>query len=197
MAKSEGNFFTVQDLVDKGHDPLAIRYVLLSTHYRQQLNFTMDGLEAAKAAITRLRDFKSNVENASGSGDENAVKDALDKAVAGFEKGLDNDLNISPSLAAIFDFVRDINSIVAKNGLSERQKETVLEVLRKFDSVLGVVFVEDTGIDVEIEEMIQNRLDAKKNKDYQTADEIRQELLSNGIILEDTPTGTKWKRKIQ
>ncbi len=197
MSKSEGNYYTVQDLTDKGHDPLAVRYVLLSTHYRQQLNFTMDGLEAAKAAITRLRDFKSNVQNTSGTGDNKAVKAALDKAVSGFDEGLDNDLNISPSLAAIFDFVRDINSIVAKNGLSEDQKKSVLETLRKFDSVLGVIFVEDTGIDDEIEEMIQKRLDAKQNKDYQTADNIRKELLSKGIILEDTPTGTKWKRKIK
>jgi len=197
MSKSEGNYYTVQDLTDKGHDPLAVRYVLLSTHYRQQLNFTMDGLEAAKAAITRLRDFKSNVQNTSGTGDNKAVKAALDKAVSGFDEGLDNDLNISPSLAAIFDFVRDINSIVAKNGLSEDQKKSVLETLRKFDSVLGVIFVEDTGIDSEIEEMIQKRLDAKQNKDYQTADNIRKELLSKGIILEDTPTGTKWKRKIK
>lgn len=196
MAKSEGNFFTVQDLVDQGHDPLAIRFVLLSTHYRQQLNFTMDGLEAAKASITRLRDFKSNVESASGTGDTAAVKDAIDKAVKGFEDGLDNDLNISPSIAAVFDFVRDINSVIADKGLSAPEKESVLETLERFDGVLGVIFVAEAGIDTEIDEMIQKRLQARKNKDFQMADKIRDELLAKGIILEDTPSGTKWKRKI-
>ncbi len=196
MAKSEGNVVTVQDLVEQGHDPLAVRYVLLSTHYRQQLNFTMDGLEAAKAAITRLRDFKSNVESASGSSDNKAVSVAIDKAIKGFEEGLDNDLNISPSIAAVFDFVREINSIVADKGLSDSERESVLETLRKFDSVLGVIFVDESALDSEIEEMIQKRLDARKNKDFQTADKIRDDLLAKGIILEDTPSGTKWKRKI-
>jgi cysteinyl-tRNA synthetase len=199
MAKSEGNYYTVQDLVDLGHNPMAIRYVLLSTHYRQQLNFTMDGLEAAKAAITRLRDFKSNVESASGQGDAETVKAIIEKAVKGFDEGLDNDLNISPSLGALFDFVREINSVIADKGLSDAEKESVLDILRKFDIVLGVIFVDEGEIDTEIEDLIQKRLDAKKNKDFQTADKIRDDLLAKGIILEDTPTGTKWKwkRKIQ
>jgi len=196
MAKSEGNIVTVQELTEQGHDPLAVRYVLLSTHYRQQLNFTMDGLEAAKAAITRLRDFKSNVQSASGSGSNKSVNEAIEKAVNGFEEGLDNDLNISPSIAAVFDFVREINSVIADKGLSESEKESVLETLRKFDGVLGVIFVDESGLDAEVEEMIQKRLEARKNKDFQTADKIRDDLLSKGIILEDTPTGTKWKRKI-
>jgi cysteinyl-tRNA synthetase len=196
MAKSEGNYYTVQDLVDQGHDRFAIRFVLLSTHYRQQLNFTIEGLEAAKAAITRLRDFKSNVESASGSGDAETVKAVIEKAMTGFEEGLDNDLNISPSLGAVFDFVREINSVIADKGLSESERDFVLDTLRKFDMVLGVIFVDEGEIDVEIENMIQKRLDAKKNKDFQTADKIREDLLNKGIILEDTPTGTKWKRKI-
>ena len=196
MAKSDGNIVTVKELTEQGHDPLAVRFVLLSTHYRQQLSFTMDGLEAAKAALTRLRDFKSNVESASGSGDNTAVSEAIDKAVKGFEEGLDNDLNISPSIAAVFDFVRDINSVVADNGLSAPEKESVLETLKRFDGVLGVIFIDESGLDAEIEEMIQKRLDARKNKDFQTADKIRDDLLSKGIILEDTPSGTKWKRKI-
>jgi cysteinyl-tRNA synthetase len=196
MSKSEGNYYTVQDLVDQGHDRFAIRFVLLSTHYRQQLNFTIEGLEAAKAAITRLRDFKSNVESASGSGDAETVKAVIEKAMTGFEEGLDNDLNISPSLGAVFDFVREINSVIADKGLSESERDFVLDTLRKFDMVLGVIFVDEGEIDVEIENMIQKRLDAKKNKDFQTADKIREDLLNKGIILEDTPTGTKWKRKI-
>ncbi|MEE8418011.1 MAG: cysteine--tRNA ligase, partial [candidate division Zixibacteria bacterium] len=196
MAKSEGNFFTVEDLVSQGHNPLAIRYVLLATHYRQQLNFTMEGLDAAKAAITRLKDFRSTVEDAGAGPDSNAVKAAIAKAVNGFEAGLDDDLNMSPSLAAVFDFVREINAVVADSGLSEVDQRTVLDTLRKFDSVLGVIFTGDELIDENIEKLIEKRIDARRNKDFALADKIRADLLERGIILEDTSTGTKWKQKI-
>ncbi len=196
MAKSEGNFFTVEDLVSQSHNPLAIRYVLLATHYRQQLNFTMEGLEAAKAAITRLKDFRSTVEDAGAGPDSNAVKAAIAKAVNGFEAGLDDDLNMSPSLAAVFDFVREINAVVADSGLSEVDQKTVLDTLRKFDSVLGVIFTGDELIDESIEKLIEKRNNARREKDFALADKIRADLLEGGIILEDTSTGTKWKQKI-
>jgi cysteinyl-tRNA synthetase len=196
MAKSEGNYYTVQDLVEKGHNPLAIRYVLMATHYRQQLNFTMDGLEAAKAAITRLRDFQSNVEGATEGEDNPDVSSAVDRAVKGFEAGLDDDLNISPSLAAVFDFVREINAVVAEKGLSPFDKNAILDTLRRFDIVLGVVFTAQEEVDQEIEDLIKQRTEAKEKRDFATADKIRADLLERGIILEDTPAGTKWKRKI-
>jgi cysteinyl-tRNA synthetase len=196
MAKSEGNYFTVEDLVNQGHNPLAIRYVLLATQYRQQLNFTMEGLEAAKAAITRLKDFKSTVEDAEGESDSNTVEAAIHKAVKGFEAGLDDDLNISPSLAAVFDFVREINAVVADGGLSGADRKTVLDTLKKFDSVLGVIFTGDELIDEDIENLIKKRNDARQGKNFALADKIRADLLEQGIILEDTSTGTKWKRKI-
>jgi cysteinyl-tRNA synthetase len=196
MAKSEGNDFTVEDLVSQGHNPLAIRYVLLATHYRQQLNFTMDGMEAAKAAITRLKDFKSIVENAKAGRTNEAVKTAIDKAVEGFEASLDDDLNISPSLAAVFDFVREINAVVAEDGLSETDQKAVLDTLKKFDSVLGVIYTGEELIDKDIEALIEKRNAARREKDFALADKIRADLLERGIILEDTAAGTKWKRKI-
>lgn len=196
MSKSEGNYYTIGDLVSEGHNPAAIRYLLLATHYRQQLNFTMEGLEASKAAITRLRDFRSSVEASGGGSDNPAVRKAMEKAVAGFEAGLDDDLNISPSLAAVFDYVRDINAIVAEEGLSDSDRDAAVKVLKRFDSVLGVVYIEEKKIDDEIEKMIDKRTEAKKRRDFATADAIRSDLLDRGIILEDTPSGTKWKRKI-
>jgi cysteinyl-tRNA synthetase len=196
MAKSEGNYYTVQDLVEKGHNPQAIRYVLMATHYRQQLNFTMDGLEAAKAAITRLRDFGSNVEGTNDGEDNTDVSSAIEKAVKGFEAGLDDDLNISPSLAAVFDFVREINAIVAEKGLSPSDKNAILDTLKRFDMVLGVVFTDEEEVDQEIEDLIRQRTEAKGKRDFAKADKIRSDLLGRGIILEDTPAGTKWKRKI-
>ncbi len=196
MAKSEGNFFTVDDLVNKGHNPIAIRYLLISTHYRQQLNFTLDGLEAAKNAITRLRDFRMNLENARPGHDNPAVKESIQKAVAGFEAGLDDDLNISPSLAAVFDYVREINAVIAEQGMSEPDKSDALQALKRFDSVLGVIFVKEEQGDERIDRLIAERTAAKKIRDFKKADQIRADLLAEGIILEDTPAGTVWKRKI-
>ncbi len=182
--------------MQNGHNPAAVRYLLLATHYRQQLNFTRDGLEAAKASITRLRDFRSNIENARSGPDSGPVKIAVNKAIDGFEAGMDDDLNISPALAAVFDFVRDINAAAASDGLSESDRELVLAILRRFDSVLGIIFQRDERIDEDIEKLINKRIEAKKKKDFAAADSIRSDLLSRGIILEDTPSGTKWKRKV-
>jgi len=196
MAKSEGNFFVIEDLVRQGHNPIAIRYLLMSTHYRQQLNFTMEALEASKAAVTRLRDFRSNVESARNGPDSGAVKDAITKAVQSFEDAMDDDLNISPALAAVFDFVREINAVVAELGLSEDDKSAVLKTTQRFDSVLGVIFARHEEIDERIERLINERIEAKKTRDYERADKIRADLLEEGIVLEDTPGGTKWKRKI-
>jgi len=196
MSKSEGNFYTVEDLVEMGHNPIAIRYLLMSTHYRQQLNFTMEGLEAAKAAITRLRDFRFNIEGARLGQDSDAVAASIKRAVEGFESGMDDDLNMSPSLAAIFDFVREINAVAAEQGLSEIDRKKVLETLGRFDSVLGVIYIKEQGIDERVERLIKERIEAKKARDFRTADKIRADLLEEGIILEDTPAGIKWKRKV-
>jgi cysteinyl-tRNA synthetase len=196
MSKSEGNYFTIEDLVSKGHNPYAIRYLLMSTHYRQPLNFTFDGLEAAKSAITRLRDFRSNIENAKPGADNPAVTESISKAVSGFETGMDDDLNMSPALASIFDFVREINGIAADNGLSQKDRDAILHTLKRFDSVLGVIYAKEDQIDERIEQLINDRNQAKKSRDFKKADQIRADLLAEGILLEDTPSGTKWKRKI-
>jgi cysteinyl-tRNA synthetase len=196
MAKSEGNFLTVDDLVNKGANPIAVRYLLMATHYRQQLNFTFVGLEGAKGAITRLRDFHSNVESAKPGPESEFVKDSIARAKATFETSLDDDLNISPALAAVFDFVREINGVAAESGLSESDRKAVLETLQRFDSVLGVIYVAEESIDERVEKLIQQRIEARKARDFKAADRIRSDLLDEGIILEDSPAGTKWKRKV-
>jgi cysteinyl-tRNA synthetase len=226
MAKSEHNFFTLQDIVDRGENLSAIRYLLISTYYRQQLNFTFDGLVAAKNAITRLRDFRGSVVEAKEFRDCEKVEAAILKAKSGFEAALDDDLNISPALAALFDFVREINSIIAQQGLSQNDKTKILSLLKNFNSVLGIkeidgvairpepasirfsvgddVFViigetwsKDFGIsEEEFKRMINNRRDARKRKDFAESDRIRDQLLAMGIILEDTPSGVRWKRKL-
>lgn len=202
MAKSEGNYYTIQDLVNRGENLSAVRYLLLSTHYRQQLNFTFEALDAAKNAITRLRDFRDVISDArqdkSGIGHgknpkvETVTKTALDR----FETSLDDDLNISPALAAVFDFVKEINVIREKSPLSAVDADLVEETLKKFDSVLGVIYIAEETLDEEIERLVERRNQARQNKDFTEADRIRDELVRRGIILEDTPTGTHWKRKL-
>jgi len=196
MAKSLGNFFTLRDILDKGYSPLAIRYLLISTHYRMQLNFTFDGLDAARNGLERYNDFIDNLADVSGDKDGGEADGYIEKARKGFDESLDDDLNISAALGIVFDFIRDINRLKAEGKLSKAESERVLETMNGFDSVLGFRKKEEASLDAEIEAKIQARIDARKSKNWAEADRIRDELLEQGIILEDTPTGTKWKRKI-
>jgi len=196
MAKSEGNYFTVQDLVDKGENLSAVRYLLLSTYYRQQLNFTFDGLSAAKNAITRLRDFRDAIESGVGTETNPEIESIAKKAAEKFETALDDDLNISPALAAVYDFVREANAAREKNGLSIADAEILKQTLKRFDSVLGVIYVKEQALDSDIEKLIELRQAARKSKNFAESDRIRDQLLAMGIILEDTPQGVRWKRKL-
>ena len=196
MAKSEGNYYTIQNLVDKGVNLAAVRYLLLATHYRQQLNFTFEALEAAKNAITRLRDFRDIVQSYSGDIRNPQVNSIAEKSLGKFEAALDDDLNISPALAAVFDFVKEINVEREKNPLSETDALIVQDILKKFDSVLGVIYTAEETLDADVEKLIEKRNEARKNKDFAESDRIRDQLLEMGIILEDSPSGTRWKRKL-
>ncbi len=196
MSKSFGNFYTLRQILDKGYPALAVRYVLMSTHYRQQLNFTFDSLEAAKAAIERLWDFKDNVGSIKGKEDNPEVDKYIQTARDKFEKAMDDDLNVSPALAAVFDFVRDVNRLIHEKKISAADGSKVLDAMRDFDSVFAIMEKDVDDIDAEIEQLIQKRLDARKNRDFETADKIRDDLLERGIVLEDSPEGTKWKRKL-
>jgi len=194
MSKSLGNFYTLRDIIEKGYSGLVVRYLLMATHYRQQLNFTFQGLDAARNALERYNDFIVNLENFSGGQSNGTALGILEKTKTAFEDALDDDLNISAALAVIFDFIRDINRLKADNNLSEDEKIKALETIRKFDTVLNFTYKAET-IDEEVENLIKQRTEAKKNKDFATADKIRDDLLAQGIILEDTPQGVRWKRK--
>lgn len=196
MAKSLNNFFTLRQVLEKGYSALAVRYALISTHYRQQLNFSFERIEAAANALERYTDFYHNLVDYPG-GESSGEADAfINKLLSGFEAALDDDLNISAALAEVFDFIRDINRLKAENKLSAEERDRALGALKKIDAVLDFLPRADEGIDRGIEDLIQKRVEAKKRRDFAAADKIRDELLQKGIILEDTPTGTKWKRKI-
>jgi cysteinyl-tRNA synthetase len=195
MAKRWGNYYTLRDLTAKGYDPKAIRYLLISTHYRQQLNFTFEGLEAAKSTLERLTNFVRRLLDVDGKGSGEKLKPLIDSVRRGFEEAMDDDLNISVALASLFDFVREVNNLLSGNMLSKKEAEEVYNLMLRFDNVLGVVgqVKEKEKLPEGAEELIRKREDERKAGHWKEADKIREELKAMGVIIEDTAQGTKWK----
>jgi len=195
MSKSLGNFFTLRDLLAKKYSPQAIRYLLLSVHYRKQLNFTTDGLHQADASIRRLEDFVTRMkEKADDSNASPAFAVEVEKARTDFREALDDDLNISAALAAVFEFVRSTYQKSDQNALSGGDARAAMEYIREVDSVIGVMKGEPEIVDEEIAKRIQDRQAARARRDFAEADRIRDWLMSCGIQLEDTREGVRWKR---
>jgi len=197
MSKSKGNFFTFRDLRDQGYSPLAIRYLLLSVPYRHQLNFTFEGLQGAESTIERLRNFRRLVTDArTKDGSDQAVSDVVGKSLTDFESAMDDDFNTSAALAAVHNLVREINTILAADGLKTQDRSAVLDAIAKFDFVLGIFDKDENGtLDAEVETLVEERQEARRRRDFTRSDEIRDLLVEKGIILEDTKDGVRWKRK--
>lgn len=195
MAKRLGNYFTVKDLTAKGHDPRAIRYLMLSTHYRQQLNFTFEGLEAAKNTLERLTNFARRLLDATGSGGDEDLRLLADRFQISFEEAMDDDLNINIALVALFDFVRDVNNYLDKNRVSSQEAKRIYSLIMKLDRVLGVIgeVGRQEKLPKEAEELIRKREEARQARDWTEADKLREQLKSMGVIIEDTAQGLKWR----
>jgi cysteinyl-tRNA synthetase len=199
MSKSLGNYFTLRDILEKGYQPEAIRFLLASVPYRKSLNFTFDGLKSAATAIDRLRNFKLRLETdkfPEGSNDQLLARTtAADNA---FADSLNDDLNTAEALAAVFEYVRDANSAMDSGEFRAANVPSALAFLTRFDSIFAILkpTAQDGQLsDAAVEALIQERDAAKKAKNFARADQIRQELLGQGIILEDTKSGVRWKRK--
>jgi cysteinyl-tRNA synthetase len=195
MAKKFGNFYTLRDLLKRGYDPIAIRFLLLSTHYRAQLNFTFEGLDAAHAAVERLRNFVRRLRDANGAGSGGRVAELASKMQADFGCAMDDDLNISVALGALFDFVREVNALLDAGVVSRHEADEVGALMRGFDGVLGVigeVKMEET-LPKEAEELIKRREEARKAQDWARADALRLKLREMGVVVEDTPQGVRWR----
>jgi cysteinyl-tRNA synthetase len=197
MSKSKGNFFTFRDLREQGYSALAIRYLLLSVPTRKQLNFTFEGLQGAESTVERLRNFRSLVSDAKTSkGSDPEVAAMVVRALTDFESSMDDDFNTAAALAAIHDMVREINTVISGPGLKSEDRDAVLEAIATFDSVLGIFGREESvSLDAEIEALVEERQEARRNRDFARSDEIRDVLAEKGIILEDTKDGVRWKRK--
>jgi cysteinyl-tRNA synthetase len=192
MSKSLGNFYTLRDLLDHGFKPKGLRYALLSIHYRQPLNFTFDGLHAAEQAVQRLVDFMQHVPTAQGTGFE--VQPLLATTQQRFEEALDDDLNISGALGAIFEMVREVNRAIAQQQLSATDAEQVLALMRRFDTVLGLLSEESVSLDQEAEALMMERQQARQARDFARADALRTALRERGYVIDDTPQGPRLKR---
>jgi len=191
MSKSLGNFFTLRDILKKGYDPMAVRYLLLSTHYRQKLNFTFKGLDAAKKAVDKLNNFIFVLRGMNCSEDVGNIDELLKEAKAAFSLKMDDDLNISESLAVVFDFMGDIN----KMRLSEKDASKVIDFMKEIDSVLGVISFEvKEKISKDIKKLIDEREEARNKKDFSKADKIRDELKKEGIEVTDTEDGPRVRK---
>ncbi len=197
MAKRFGNFYTLRDLLAKGYDPIVIRYLLLSTHYRQQFNFTFDGLEAAKGAVERLRNFVRRIHEADGKGCGERIAALTEKLEACFVGSMDDDLNINIALASLFDFIREANNMLDANMVSKEEAEKIGGLMMQFDSVLGVIGEVEMqeALPEDIEALVQKREQARKAKNWKEADEIRAQLKEMGIVIEDTAQGVRWRKE--
>ncbi|MEE9525673.1 MAG: cysteine--tRNA ligase [Candidatus Woesearchaeota archaeon] len=191
MSKSLGNFYTLRDLLKKGYNPMAIRYELLATHYRSKMDFREENLGKIPDTLQKFYDFLDKLEEVSGKG-VSEVNNMIDVAKGNFEKAMDNDLNVSGGLAAIFEFMTSVNKVM--DSLNAANAKAIIKLMKEFDSVLGVMAHEKVEIDDEIEALVQEREKARTKKDFEKADSIRDKLKEKGIILEDTPQGVRWKK---
>lgn len=195
MSKSLGNFFTVRDVAEKyGYEP--IRYLMISSQYRGPINYSVDIIEQSRNALDRLYNCRDNLDFALKSAEDgDSSADFCDKWRDLFINAMEDDLNTADALAAVFGLVRDINTAIAEST-SKQSLARCADTFDELTGVLGLVYNRKTqSLDGEIEALIEKRTEARKNRDFKTADEIRDKLKSMGIILEDTKDGVKWTRQ--
>ncbi len=196
MSKSLGNFYTLRDLLEKGYSGEEVRYLLLSTHYRSQLNFTFESLNAARASLARIEALVTRLKGIDERPKNRAhIFDLLETAEKTFKASLEDDMNISSALAVLFDLIRDLNFACDKKQVGKHEARAALNLFSKWDTVLGVLPLNKTeAIPEEMRKLLTKRQEARKNKDFALSDQIRDEILSKGYLIEDTQKGPRLKK---
>ena len=203
MSKSLGNTYTLPELTER-FEPAAIRHLLLSAQYRSELNFTLEGLEGSRQAVQRLVDFRDRLTRAPVRPDapSTGIRRLASEALVRFRAAMDDDLNTAGALAALFVLVKETNTVLdsAPNGIRRAGRESAAEALTAMDEVLGVLSLARAGRQVDesardrIGRLVTERDLARARRDFVRADAIRDQLAAEGIVLEDSPDGTRWKR---
>ncbi|MGA7615524.1 MAG: cysteine--tRNA ligase [Thermoanaerobaculia bacterium] len=202
MSKSLGNVYTLSELIERGFTPLQIRYALLSVPHRTKLNFAERTLEDARHAVERVQLFMLRLNDVSSSkqtaveGVTDRGKEMIHRFLTGFEEAMDDDLNTAAALGSLFTLIRDTNIAIDEGTVSAADCEAIAAAVRRADQVFDILPAQERETDEEIDRMIEARNEARRQRKFDEADRLRDELTSRGIILEDTPGGTRWRRKM-
>lgn len=193
MSKSKGNSYTLTDLLNKGYAPEAIRYEIIKAHYRQRMDFNESNMAGNQTVIDRLGEFLRRLTDVKGKNGWDGLQNAISRAEEAFERGLDDDLNMSVALAGIFEFMTDVNKHF--DSLSEQDAKQITDLMRRFDTVLAVMpQIKEETLAPELQALIDKRQQFRMAKDWAQADALKQELLSKGIEVKDTPAGPVWRK---
>ena len=201
MSKSLGNVYTLSDITSRGFRPSALRYLLLSAHYRKQLNFTFTGMQQAEEALRRLIDCLDRMATVTHAGAHAALQQGAADARQAFDEALSDDLNTSAGLAAMFDLVRVVNTAIDQAQIGRDDVAALEKVFGHFDDVLGVMSLrraedrEPPIPEAEIQAAIEARQAARRARNFAEADRIREDMAARGVLFEDSAQGTRWKRK--
>jgi cysteinyl-tRNA synthetase len=195
MSKRYNNFYTLRDLIAKGHSAKAIRYLLMSAQYRTELNLTEQGLKDAEATVKHLLEFVDNLEEIKGFGKHNEeIQIKIEKAAEEFEKSMDDDMNTPLALAVIHNFVTEANRAIAEKTLDKKNVEEIKKVLKSWDSVLGILEHHKASVPKEVEHLVKEREVARKTKDFKKSDLLREKIRALGWDVQDTPEGQKVRK---
>jgi cysteinyl-tRNA synthetase len=197
MSKSLGNYYTLRDLIKKGYDPVAIRYLLISSHYRSQLNFTFKELESARKTVESINFLVSKIKdliNKADAPNNEEISLLVDETKERFEEYMDDDLNVPEALASVFDMIKIVNQEIDKNRADKASLKKTYAFLMSINKIFDIITEEEKTLTAEEKQLIQQREEARKKKNFRQADVIRDQLKKKGVLLEDTPHGIRWRR---